>query len=77
LTNARKGKGSGVGRGKVDLDLNPESRIAEGIDAEGEELGASGETSGLALPSEMVDRLRVKLAVWSVAESIQQKERLP
>lgn len=51
----------------VDLDLDPESRKAEGIDAEGEELGTAGETSGIDLPSDMVDRLRIDLTVWKPA----------
>jgi hypothetical protein len=51
------------GRG-IDLDLNPESRKEEGIDAEGEELGTPGQTHGIALPRTMVERLRIDLAVW-------------
>jgi hypothetical protein len=49
--------------GKV-VELDPEGRKAEGIDAEGEELGTPGETTGIALPSDMVDKLRINLAVW-------------
>jgi hypothetical protein len=51
----------------TNLDLNPEARKEEGIDAEGEELGMPRETSGIVLPKTMVDCLRIDLSVWKPA----------
>jgi superfamily II DNA/RNA helicase len=53
-----------VGHKTAGPELDSDRRNAEGIDAEGEELGFAGETNGIALPTNTVDRLRVDLAVW-------------
>jgi hypothetical protein len=48
----------------IDLNGDPKTRAAEGIDAEGEDLGLPGVTHGISLPPDLVDRLRINLSVW-------------